>query len=99
MIERIAKETTMDSTGAYQDSGQAELKKRIARYKAAGASNPGPWDCAKRQVADRGIRTDAVPDRRQVRPPQLAAENCSPPVNLGMACTDRLVPGDCTVRI
>jgi hypothetical protein len=34
MIERIAKETTMDSTGAYQDSGQAELKKRITRYKA-----------------------------------------------------------------
>src|SRR6266404_134113 len=38
MIERIAKETTMDSTGAYQDSGQAELKKRITTYKATSSS-------------------------------------------------------------
>ena len=34
------KKIAMDSTGAYQDSGQAELKKRIARYKALARQIP-----------------------------------------------------------
>src|SRR5260370_23843377 len=41
-------------------------QKENREIQGAGASNPGPCDCAKRQVADRGIGTDAVPDRRQV---------------------------------
>src|SRR6266404_9354288 len=69
----------MDSTEAYQDSGRGRTQKENREIQGAGASNPGPCDCAKRQVADRGIGTDVVPDRRQVRPSQLATGNRSRP--------------------